>query len=182
MLQFKLQVGWLMNTQGFFYNTVAVLLRIALVMALVGAVWNIHRHLPDDLSDSTQSGANVGAETSLQIILREPSDESHVPVNLPVTLYPIDVQAARHEYLSDPRPGKRIEDFLAERMGNRSPIETHFDENGQVTLTIKSGPWWVRTMLPGEYNTEWLLRVNVSGKNQTVELTMGNYYTRSRSF
>lgn len=171
-----------MNTQGFFYNAVAALLRIALVLALVAAVWNIYRHLPDDSHETTKGSANAVAETSLQIILREPSDEPRVPINLPVELYPIDVTAAQNEFFSERRPGKRLDDFLAERMGNRSPVEARFDENGQVTVTVKSGPWWIHTTLPGELNIEWRLRVNVSGQKQTVELTPDNAYTRTRSF
>ena len=170
-----------MNTQGFFYNVVAALLRIALVLALVAAVWNVYRHLPDS-NDSTKNGASAVAETSLQIILRGPADELRMPKHLPVELYPIDVTAAQNEYFSERRPGKRLDDYLAERMGNRAPVEAHFDENGEVSLKVKSGPWWIHTTLPGELNIEWRLRVNVSGQKQVVELTPENAYTRTRSF
>jgi hypothetical protein len=149
---------------------------------MVAAVWNIYRQVPDDSHEATKRNANVVAETSLQIVLREPSDGLRVPSNLPVELYPIDVTAAQNEFFSERRPGKRLDDFLVEQMGNRAPIEAHFDENGQVTVIVKSGPWWIHTTLPGELNTEWRLRVNVSGQKQTVELTPNNAYTRTRSF
>ena len=169
-----------MNTQAFFYNAIAALLRIALVVALVAVVWNVYRQLPDDGQGTTKSGANT--ETSLQIILREPSDERRVPLNLLVELYPIDITAVQNEYFSERRPGKRLDDFLAERMGNRAPVEAHFDENGEVTVKVKPGPWWIHATLPGELNIEWRLRVNVSGNKQNVELTEDNAYTRTRSF
>jgi hypothetical protein len=171
-----------MNKQGFAYNAVGALLRIALILALVAAVWNIYRHLPDDGSGTTKSGADVAAETSLQIILRAPSDEPSVALGVPVQLYPIDISAAQNEFFSERRPGKRLDDFLSERMGNRAPVEARFDENGQVTTTVKSGPWWIHATLPGELNIEWRLRVNVAGTRQSVELTPDNAYTRTKSF
>lgn len=156
------------------------MLRIALVVALVAGVWNIYRRLPDGAPEAARRETEV--ETSLQIILREPAGEPGVPMNVPVELYPIDITAARNEFFSDPRPGKRLDDFLAERMGNRSPVESRFDENGQLTVTVKSGPWWIHAKLPGEFTIEWHLRVNVSGQRQTVELTPDNAYTRTKSF
>ena len=169
-----------MNTQGIFYNAVAAVLRIALVLALVAAVWNVYRHLPDNRQETT--GNRTQTETSLQISLRVPPDAGRAPLNLPLELFPIDITAVQNEFLSERRPGKRLNDFLAERMGNRSPVEARFDENGEVTVKLKPGPWWIHTTLPGQFNIEWRLRVNVSGKRQTVELTQNNAYTRSRSF
>jgi hypothetical protein len=171
-----------MNNQGLIYNAVGVILRIALVLILVGAVWNVYRHLPDDGKGTMKRGAEAIPETSLQINLHGPSDASSVQLNVPVQLNPIDVTAAQNEYLSERRPGKRLEEFLAERMGNRAPVESRFDENGQVTVTVKSGPWWIHATLPGEVTIEWRLRVNVSGHKQTVDLTPDNAYTRTKSF
>ena len=172
----------LMNTHGVIYNAVGAVLRIALVLALVAAVWSIYNQLPDDDRGKMKSGTEAIPETSLQIILHGPPDASSPPLNLPVQLYPIDVNAAQNEFFSERRPGKRLDDFLAERMGTRAPIEARFDENGQVTVTVKAGPWWIHTTLPGDLNIEWRLRVNVSGSKQTVELTPDNAYTRTKSF
>jgi len=171
-----------MNTHGFIYNAVGAVLRIALVLALVAGVWSIYRQLPDDGGGKMKSGADASTETSLQINLRGVSDTSSPALKVPVQLFPIDVNAAQDEFFSERRPGKRLDDFLAERMGNRAPIEARFEENGQVSVTVKSGPWWIHTTLPGELNIEWRLRVNVSGSKQTVELTPDNAYTRTKSF
>jgi hypothetical protein len=159
---------------------VAVILRIALVVALVAGVWSIYRQLPGGEPEAARREAEV--ETSLQIILREPASEPGTPLNVPVELYPIDITAAQNEFLSERRPGKRLEDFLAERMGTRTPVEGRFDANGRLTMTVKSGPWWIHATLRGELNIEWRLRVNVSGQRQTVELTPDNAYTRMKSF
>jgi hypothetical protein len=167
------------NTQSTSYHVVATILRVALVIALAAGVWSVYRHLPDD---EPAAGREALAETSLQIVLREPQGEPPVPLSVPVELYPIDIAAAQNEFFSERRPGKRLDDFLAERMGDRSPVEGHLDENGQLTIKVKSGPWWIHATLPGELNIEWRLRVNVSGQRQTVELTPDNAYTRTKSF
>lgn len=171
-----------MNNQGLIYNAIGAVLRIALALALVGAVWNVYRHLPDDGEASMKSGADAIPETSLQVSLHGPLEASSVQLSVPVQLYPIDVVAAQNEFFSERRPGKRLDDFLAERMGNRAPVEARFDENGQVTVTVKSGPWWIHATLPGDFNIEWRLRINVSGNKQTVNLTPDNAYTRTKSF
>lgn len=171
-----------MNTQHFFYDAVSAVLRITLVLALVASVWNIYRHLPDDSNEQTRNGSNAVVETELRIVMREPTDHLRAALNLPVELYPIDMTAVQKEFFSERRPGKRLEDFTAERMGDRAPIETRFDKNGEVTVRVKPGPWWIHATLPGEPNIVWRLRVSVSGLKQTVELSPDNAYTRTRSF
>ncbi len=168
-----------MNTQSFTYNLVAALLRAALVLALVAAGWSIYRQLPDDEPQANGREANAQAETTLQISLRGVAGTS---LDVPLELYPVDISAAQNEFFSERRPGKRLDDFLAERMEGRTPIEGRFDRNGQATLTVKPGAWWIHTTLPGELNIEWRMRVNVSGRRQAVELTPANAYTRTKSF
>jgi hypothetical protein len=150
------------------------------VLALVVAGWSIYRHLPDDVV-ITKTAAQE-AETALHISLRGSATGDELPSNVKVELFPIDVIAARNEFFSERRPGMRLEEFLSERMGNRAPVEGRFDRNGEATLMVKPGPWWVHATLPGELNIEWRLRINVSGSRQSVELTPDNAYTRTRSF
>jgi hypothetical protein len=167
------------NTRSPIFHAVAALLRVALVVGLVAGVWSVYRHLPDE-PNAAQQAAQL--ETSLNIVLREASGDERVSLSIPFELYPIDIAAAQNEFFSEPRPGRRLDDFLAERMGDRAPVEGRLDENGQATMKIKSGPWWIHATLPGELNIEWRLRVNVSGQRQTVELTPDNAYTRTKSF
>ncbi|MBV9210392.1 MAG: hypothetical protein JOZ52_07175 [Acidobacteria bacterium] len=169
-----------MNKHSTSYHLITAVLQVALVFALAAGAWSIYRQLPDERPDA--SAREAEAETSLQIFLREPQGMPAVPLNIPVALYPIDIAAAQNEFFSERRPGKRLDDFLAERMGNRSPVESRFDEHGQLTIKVKSGPWWIHATLLGELNIEWRLRVNVSGQRQTVELTPDNAYTRTKSF
>ena len=153
-----------MNTRNAIYNAVAAVLRIALVVALVAGVWSLYRQLPEGEPEAARSEAEV--ETSLQIILRESAGEPSVPMNVQVELYPIDITAAQNEFFSEHRPGKRLDEFLAERMGNRAPVESRFDKNGQLTMAVKPGPWWIHAKLPGELTIEWRLRVNVQAKGK----------------
>jgi hypothetical protein len=163
-------------------NLVTVALQVALVTALATAGLSVYSYLPYRTDSEINDDAKALADTALRITLRGPSREAGAAKNVQVELYPIDILAARNEFFSERRPGKRLDDFLAERMGNRSPVEGRFDDEGQVTLMVKPGPWWIHTTLPGELNIEWRLRVNVSGNRQTVELTPDNAYTRTKSF
>lgn len=168
-----------MNTRNPIFHVVAALLRIGLVVGLFAGAWSIYRHLPE-APDAARP--ETQPETSLNIVLREAADERRASLSIPFELYPIDISAAQNEFFSEPRPGKRLDDFLAERMGDRAPVEGRLDENGRATMKVKSGPWWIHATLPGELNIEWRLRVNVSGQRQTVELTPDNAYTRTKSF
>jgi hypothetical protein len=103
-------------------------------------------------------------------------------LDIPVNLYPIDIVAARHEYFTERRAGKRFDDFLSERMKGRAPIAAKLDKQGQTSVVISPGSWWLHAQLSGEENLEWRLPLDVSGAKQIVELTSDNVYTRTRSF
>lgn len=160
-------------------HLVTIILRFALLVALVAAGWNIYRTLPDAAPENRDSGNVL---TELQLALRAPAGESGVQLSVPLELYPIDLAAASNEFFSERRPGKRFDDFLAERMGARAPVEGRFDQNGQATVKVKPGPWWIHVTLPGAFNIEWRLRINASGSRQMVELNPDNAYTRTKSF
>jgi hypothetical protein len=99
-----------------------------------------------------------------------------------VDLYPIDIVAARHEYFTERRAGKRFDDFLSERMKGRTPVFAKLDKQGQTSVVVSQGSWWLHAQLTGEENLEWRLPLNVAGRKQTVELTSQNVYTRTKSF
>jgi hypothetical protein len=62
------------------------------------------------------------------------------------------------------------------------PVRTQLDGRGQATVIVSPGRWWVHALLSGSLNVEWRLPVNVSGRQQTVELNAGNIYARTKSF
>jgi hypothetical protein len=167
-----------MNTQG--YNILAGILRAALLLALLGAGWNIYRRLPG--GELMSGGAGEQSETALQIVLRHSPDDAGAPMDIPIELYSIDVEALRREYRSEPRPGMRFDDFLARRMKSNPPVTSRLDRSGQAVVKIAPGKWWLHALLSGEQNVEWRLPIEVAGRRQTVELTPANAYARMKTF
>lgn len=167
-----------MNTQG--YNILAGILRAALLAALIGAGWSIYKRLPG--GELTSGGAGAQSETALQIVLRHSPVDAGAPVDIPIELYSIDVEAVRREYRSEPRPGMRFDDFLARRMKSNPPVTSRLDRSGQAVVRIAPGKWWIHALLSGEQNVEWRLPIEVAGRRQTVELTPENAYARMKTF
>jgi hypothetical protein len=160
-----------------FYSLTTALLRVGLVMALFAGGWAIYRSLPV-LSLPNQRAASAG--TTLQIVLQPlPGVEA---LDIPIELYPIDIVAVRHEYFTERRAGKRFDDFLSERMKGRSPVTAKLDRQGQTSVVVSPGNWWLHALVSGEEDLEWRLPISVVGRKQTVELTSQNVYTRTRSF
>jgi len=158
-------------------SAVIIALQAGLILGLIGGGWWIYRHVPANASGEQQ---NRGT-TMLQIVLRQP-DGGMTALDVPVSLYPVDIVAVRHEFFTEPRAGKRFEDFLKERMKGRSPINMRLDKKGQAAVALSAGSWWLHATLPGDEQLEWRLPVKVSGLKQIIELTTQNAYTRSKSF
>jgi hypothetical protein len=165
------------KTNSIPYNLVTVFLRVGLVGALVLALWAIYHQLPYRPLATSQAS---GQDTTLQILLR--SSPGLVRLDIPIELYPIDIVAVRHEYFTERRAGKRFDDFLSERMKGRSPVTARLDIQGQTSIVLSPGNWWLHALSSGEEDLEWRLPISVAGRNQTVELTSQNVYTRTRSF
>ena len=153
----------------------AAALQLALVAGLGGAAWGVYRGLPREGAGEVASAGT----TLLRVVLRrEGADRAEVSVRL----YSIDVAAARREFEDERRYGQRFEDFVTRRMGARAPVSARIDAAGQAFVTVPHGRWWVHATLPGEPEITWRLPVNVSGREQTVELTGANAFTRTKSF
>ena len=173
-----------MNTQTLSYNLIIAVLRVALLAALIWAGWSVYHNLPGGSGAETLDAANAGqrGETTLLIVLRRSSIADGAEVNIPVELYPVDVAAVQREFRFEPHPGVRFEDFLRQRMQGRTPVKARLDERGQAVLTVTPGKWWVHAVLSHSQNIEWRVPINVSGRQQTVELTSANVYARTKSF
>lgn len=160
------------------------LLRVALVAALVGAGWTIYRRLPQG-DDSADGGARSTRQTLLRIVLRRDAlggGGDDAVANVPVELYSVDVAAARREFEDERRFGQRFEDFVTRRMGARQPVSARLDREGQAFVAVAPGRWWVHATLAGADELSWRLPVNVAGREQTIELTPENAYTKTKSF
>ncbi len=168
-------------------------LRVALVVALVGAGWLIYSRLPHD---ETAPAAGLGAsrqtrDTLLRIVSPRAdgggsSSNSSTQANaavIPVLLYSVDVAAAQREFYDERRPGTRFEDFIVRRMGTRQPVRTQLDANGQTIVYVPPGRWWIHaTREEGAEEISWRLPVNVAGREQTIELNQANAYMRTKQF
>jgi len=160
-------------------RSVAILfLRVAMVALLVGAGWVIYKQLPVAESETTSQHSG----TSVQIILRNVPETGSAALDVRVDIYPVDIVAVRHEFFTEPRAGKRFEDFLKERMKGRAPINTRLDRQGHGSIYLPAGNWWLHTLVSGEEDVEWRLPLTITGQKQTIELTPQNAYTRSKSF
>lgn len=168
-----------MNSPGILTRLITIALRIALVGTLIGAGWFVYSQLP---VDTPQDAAESDGQTTLQLVLRQSPDMGAAMLDIPIEIYPVDIVAVRHEYFTERRAGKRFDDFLSERMKGRTPITARLDQQGQTSVTISSGDWWVHAVLSGEEDLEWRLPINVSGSKQLIELTSQNAYGRTKSF
>jgi hypothetical protein len=153
-------------------------LRVALVAALCGAMWTIYRQLPQDEDNSV----NGSRSTTLRIVVNRDLLGGSQLADTPVELFPVDVAAVRREFEDERRYGQRFEDFVTRRMGARQPVSARLDKDGQAIVTIAPGRWWVHATLAGEDELSWRLPINVAGREQTVELTPDNAYTRTKTF
>jgi len=168
-----------MKTTGIAYRMITAALRVALVLGLCLSGWIIYSKLPSRSASEIRVG---NSQTIVQIVLVGPIESGGEALAVSVELYPFDIVAARHEYFTERRAGKRFDDFLNERMKGRAPIATQLDAQGKTSVAVPAGTWWLHAVLPGDENLEWRLPVNVAGTKQTIELTPQNVYTRSKSF
>ena len=168
-----------MKTESLAYRLVLALLRVMLLVALVGIAWSIYHKLPGGSAETVET---VTGETRLEIVLRPSPRDEGAAINIPVQLYPVDVAAVQREFSFEPHPGQHFEDFLKERMQGRAPVKARLDENGRATITLTPGRWWVHALLAGSQNIEWRLPINVSGRQQQIELNTENIYARTKSF
>jgi hypothetical protein len=166
------------NPRGTLSSLAVLLLRAMLVAALLFSGWLIYSKLPHRSDTNAKASRN---ETSLQIMLR-PAGINAAALDIDIELYPVDIVAVRHEYFTERRAGKRFDDFLNERMQGRRPVNAKLDKDGQATVVVSAGSWWLNAVLSADEDLEWRLPINVTGSKQIVELTSQNVYTRTKSF
>lgn len=168
-----------MKNNSLSYSLLTVILRAGLILALLVSGWLIYRSLPPQTSSIPTATI---AETALQIVLRPLANNGAGALDIDVELYPFDIVAARHEYFTERRAGKRFDDFLNERMKGRTSVSAKLDKQGQTSVVVSAGSWWLHAQFYGDENIEWRLPINVAGRKQMVELTEQNVYTRTKSF
>src|SRR5215813_239563 len=115
-----------------FRSLLILALQVGLIVMLVGAGWFVYRQLPEDATEARSSQGT----TTVQIIIRQPPEGVGPALDVAVSLYPVDIIAVKNEFFTEPRPGKRLEDFLKERMKGRSAINARLDKQGQGSVML----------------------------------------------
>lgn len=161
-------------------------LKVVLALALLGGLfyagWNVYRRLPHDSQTLVVDAAPGRAKIPVSIVLG--NGLSGAALNSPAELYPFDLTAAQHEYQTSPQLGRTFDDFLARRMRGVTPVPAPTDARGRMVVMLGVGSWWLRATaaLAGGETLEWRLPLAVSGREQTVELTLENAYEKTKKF
>ncbi|MBA2504148.1 MAG: hypothetical protein H0V27_14835 [Pyrinomonadaceae bacterium] len=174
-----------MNTKSSIHHFAVLLLRVALVFVLVAALWLIYRGLPDNGERDTRFGGEAGTrtETQLRIVLQLPAFDAAQLAEATLELYPFDLAAAQREFYFERRAGQRFDDFLQQRLKNNPAVKGRFGAGGETLIGVPPGRWWIYATVPNRDEvTSWRLPVNVSGREQTAELTAQNAYTKAKNF
>lgn len=171
-----------MRTETVTVTVIRILLGIALLTALFAAGWNVYRRLPADGSVARPETYNANANSELIVIFL--GESIATAVNTQVEFYPIDFVSMQRDFFSHVRPGKTLDDFLAQRMKGLVPVRAPLDDKGRAVAKLSEGNWWLRatTALTSGEKIEWRLPINVSGRAQTIELTTENAYERTKKF
>jgi hypothetical protein len=169
--------------QNFTRRILVVLAGAALVASLFGAVLAVYRRLPEDERTSSRLVTGDQRTTLLHVRLRREGIGFPVSAKrMSFQLFPIDMVAAHNEYESERRPGQRFEEFAEHLMNGRPKIEAELDEGGEAALEVPAGRWWIHAEIDGERELAWRLRIDVNGREKTVELTKENAYLRAKRF
>ena len=156
-----------------------IILAMALLASLLFAGARIYHRLPATGAESNQTLAN-GPQRELTVVFNAAVSISEARVRL----YPIDFPATERDYLSTRRSGKGLEDFLAMRLKNVTPVNVEIDNSGRGVARVTEGNWWMHAVTAranGE-SIEWRMPLTIGQRPQTIELSVENAYERSKKF
>ncbi len=151
----------------------SVALQVGLILVLVGAGWLIYRQLPASAADVRVRSANDDFTD------RDPatSGKRWSSLDVAVSLYPVDIVAVRHEFFTEPRAGKRFEDFLKERMKGRSPINARLDKQGHGSVHARAG----QLVVARDAFRRRTTRVALAGDSRRIETGRSNSRRKTRT-
>jgi hypothetical protein len=154
------------------------MLAVALLASLFFAGRHVYRALPSTLAGHTDGSG----ESELTIVMRDAA--SAPPAETRVEIYPIDFAATERDFLTNSRPGRSLEDFLAQRLKTLIPVRVKMDQNGHAVAALSFGKWWMRATSArnnGE-EIEWREQLTISQRALTIELAPENAYERRKKF
>lgn len=158
---------------------VQVVLALALLGSLAFAGWRVYRSLPPAISAQVQVN-DAAANSELTILWRDGATDGETRVEL----YPIDFAAMRRDFFAKGRPGRNLDDFVAQRLKNLTPVRVQVSQNGRAIARLSEGNWWMRAVsvsTSGEA-IEWRVPVLISQRVHTIELSKDNAYLRTKKF
>lgn len=158
---------------------VEIVLALALLAGLTFAGWHVYRTLPPGVPAQVQIN-DAAATSELTIVWRDGLSDGETRIEL----YPIDFAAIREDFAVNPRPGKSIDDYLAQRLKYLTPVSLRVNQNGRAVARLSEGNWWMRATsvsATGEA-LEWRVPMVISQRAQTIELSKDNAYERTKKF
>jgi hypothetical protein len=158
---------------------VEIILALALLGSLVFAGWRVYRSLPAVMPAQVQVN-DAAATSELTIMWRDGVTDGETSVEL----YPIDFAAVDRDFRVNPRPGKTIDDYLAQRLKYLTPVRLRVNQNGRAVARLSDGNWWMRaTSVSADGEAlEWRVPILISQRAHTIELTKDNVYERTKKF
>jgi len=156
-----------------------VILALGLLLGLVLAGRSVYRSLPAARSVEVQVN-QATANSELVVVWREGIADGETRVEL----YPIDFAALQRDFQARLRPGKTIDDYLAQRLKNLTPVLVRVDQSGRAVARLSEGNWWMRatTVSSNGEAMEWRVPVVISERAHTIELSRDNAYERTKKF
>ena len=156
-----------------------VILALGLLVGLVLAGRSVYRSLPAARSVEVQVN-QATANSELVVVWREGIADGETRVEL----YPIDFAALQRDFQARLRPGKTIDDYLAQRLKNLTPVLVRVDQSGRAVARLSEGNWWMRatTVSSNGEAMEWRVPVVISERAHTIELSKDNAYERTNKF
>ena len=158
---------------------IEIILALALLGSLFFAVRRVYRSLPETVSPQVQVN-DAAANSELTIVWRDGAADGETQVEL----YPIDFAAMRRDFLARGRVGKGLDDFLAQRLKNLTPVRVRLNQNGRAVARLSEGNWWMRatTISANGEAMEWRVPVLISQRSHMIELSKDNAYERTKKF
>ena len=168
-----------MQSESHLIRIIEVFLALALLGGLFLGGWRIYRSLPETVPAQVQVN-QAAANSELTIIWRDGAPD----VETRVELYPIDFAAMRQDFLAHSRPGKNLDDFLAQRLKNLTPVRVRVNQNGRAVARLSEGNWWMRatSVSANGEAIEWRVPMLISQRVHTIELSKDNAYERAKKF
>ena len=168
-----------MQEHGPAIRLIEIILALALLGSLVLAGWRVYRSLPQTIPAQVQVN-DAAANSELIIVWRDGPMDGETRVEL----YPIDFAAVRRDFLTNGRPGKNLDDFLAQRLKNLTPVRVRVNPSGRAVARLSEGNWWMRatSVSANGEGLEWRVPMLISQRAHMIELSKDNAYERTKKF